>query len=542
MSNNLHNINDTAQPLNTDSSSREVSNLNNQDLAMSSMNSLLLTQTESDNSNQIQNTHAYYRSCIPQAQTPKSANSFQKPCNMPKGYFDNSYQKSVCGPSNSQSHPQSYLSPIEIEILRSKVPIEINQTEEICVLGQRGIWANKHEVLGWRGPVPVNEYPINEDMTPRLITKKPEQNLMYIQELAVRYLKPPTPPPPGEIIITQKSNAMTPPAPPLIIRQQPPRPITPEPLILREAPPQPPAPIGKKVITIFGKKLPPPPRKVVIERLPPIPSKPQSVIIERWLPYNNLKRRVIYKKPQEAEPVICKPKNVIIQWEPPEVVVKKDLKYLGIIKANPAEYVQRYGSTLKQAHELPNFVLEIKPPHGIVLAADEQMKEPELEGEVGALRLIDLDKEGLSQYRAQLEKLELEKGNLNASPYKIDKQQQQQQCNLFRNSCSKSSLRSSIESPFKPVLTEYSTTDHFSGQYRNSPILSKIFNEIDKELNGVLAIWEAENLFFKLNGCLGRSTTKEETIEFLKSLEKINNEERSINLNDFRKAFENLVQ
>lgn len=35
-----------------------------------------------------------------------------------------------------------------------------------------------------------------------------------------------------------KGNSLVPPAPPLIIRQQPPRPITPQPLVIREAPPQ----------------------------------------------------------------------------------------------------------------------------------------------------------------------------------------------------------------------------------------------------------------------------------------------------------------
>lgn len=35
----------------------------------------------------------------------------------------------------------------------------------------------------------------------------------------------------------KKGNSLVPPAPPLIIRQQPPRPITPQPLVIREAPP-----------------------------------------------------------------------------------------------------------------------------------------------------------------------------------------------------------------------------------------------------------------------------------------------------------------
>ena len=73
-------------------------------------------------------------------------------------------------------------------------------------------------------------------------------------------------PAPGEIIIKQERNILPPPAPPLVIRQQPTRAYTPEPLVIREMPPKEPAPIGRKLITITGKRLPPPPRKVVIER------------------------------------------------------------------------------------------------------------------------------------------------------------------------------------------------------------------------------------------------------------------------------------
>jgi hypothetical protein len=157
--------------------------------------------------------------------------------------------------------------------------------------------------------------------------------------------------------------------------------------VIREAPPQPPAQVGRKVITISGKRLPPPPRKVVIERLPPLPSKPQSVIIERWLPYSQVKRRVIFQKANDCDPVPCKPRNVIIQWDAPHVQVTKEFKDLGVIRANPSEYVARYGSTLKSVNELPAFVLEIRPPAGIILAAEANDDGIyELEGDVQALR------------------------------------------------------------------------------------------------------------------------------------------------------------
>ena len=219
---------------------------------------------------------------------------------------------SVSGSATASGSYGQFLSEIEAAVLRSvDAPIQVNETEELTVLGQRGIWSNKSEVVNWRGIIPISEYLINEDANPEIITKRVSQQLEYVQELAIRYLRPPTPPVPGEIVITQEPNTLTPPAPPLVIRQQPPRPDTPEPLIIREAPPQPPVPIGRKLITISGRRLPPPPRKVVIERLAPLPSKPQSVIVERWLPYNdNLKRRVVFQR-APPDPVVVKPRNVI---------------------------------------------------------------------------------------------------------------------------------------------------------------------------------------------------------------------------------------
>ena len=301
----------------------------------------------------------------------------------------------------------AFSSQIEAAILAAQgAPININETEEITVLGNRGIWANKAEVVNWKGVIPIEQYVINEDANPEVINKKVTQQLEYIQELAIRYLRPPTPPAPGEIVIKQEGNTVTPPAPPLVIRQVPARAATPEPLVVREAPPQPPKPVGPKLITIGGKRLPPPPRKVVIERLAPLPSKPQSVIIERWLPYTQGKRRVIFQKAPGPDPVSVKPRNVVVQWEAPQVVIKKEFKYLGVIRANPAEYVSQYGASLKLAADLPQFVLDIKTPEGLVLAANHKYSSfYELEGDVQALKLVDLDKEGLSEYKEYLAKL-----------------------------------------------------------------------------------------------------------------------------------------
>lgn len=143
--------------------------------------------------------------------------------------------------------------------------------------------------------------------------------------------------------------------------------------------------MGRKIITISAKKLPPPPRKVVVERLAPIPSRPQAIITERWLPYQQSKRRVIYHAPP-PDPVYCKPRNVIVQWLPPEVVVTQEVKFLGIVKADPAEYVRRYGQSLKKASEFPAEVRNIPLQANVTLAADYVYPPYELEGDIEADR------------------------------------------------------------------------------------------------------------------------------------------------------------
>jgi hypothetical protein len=187
---------------------------------------------------------------------------------------------------------------------------------------------------------PLNNIEFDND--PELIHLKSNQIVKYKQNIGIRYLRPPTPPAPGDIVIIQEPNTRTSPDPPLVIRQQPARPITPEPLVIREAPPQPPPAIDRKLITISGKRLPPPPRKVIIERLANLPPKPQAVLVERWLPYTQLKRRVIFQA-APPDPDIVKPRNVIVQWEAPLAEIKREYINMGIVKADPVDYSQTYG-------------------------------------------------------------------------------------------------------------------------------------------------------------------------------------------------------
>lgn len=314
------------------------------------------------------------------------------------GYFSQSVgsaSAAIAGSSDNRSR-------IEQAILSAVNPIDIQEREEISANGVRGIWANKSETAHIRN---LEKYRLNNDSNPQVIRKKPTEKVKYTQEVSVRYLKPPAPPKPGDIIVKQQQDVQEPAAPPLVIRQAAQRPKTPQPLIIRERPPKAPEPVPEKVITVPGKVIPPPPRKVVIEKLPEIPAKPQNIIIEKWLPYEDAgARRVIYEKPCSQPQPSCPPKNVVIEWEKPCVEIKQEFKELGVVQADPEEYRRRYNFN-KDIKDLPSIVGQLSAQAR--RSSSSSRPRPvssvlRLEGDVEALRLVDLEREGLSQYRSLL--------------------------------------------------------------------------------------------------------------------------------------------
>ena len=105
------------------------------------------------------------------------------------------------------------------------------------------------------------------------------------------------------------------------------------------------------------------------------------------------------------DPVVAKPRNLIIQWEQPDIQIKRQVRFLGIIQADPEEYRQKYGTELKESGQLPKFVKDIETPTEIgKLAADVEAGSyfSELEGDLDALKLVNLEAEGLGHYRSQL--------------------------------------------------------------------------------------------------------------------------------------------
>lgn len=277
---------------------------------------------------------------------------------------------------------------IENEIIRSTTPIHLEEDEEIEVFGERGIWANKQEVLNWKGPIPIKDYKLNEDSNPEKIVKTCNVPVEYSQNITVKYLKPPTPPPHGDLIIKQENDIIPAEAPPLVIRQHSVRPLTPEPLILREKPPTPPQVLPTQIVTLPGKVLDPPPRKIIIERMADLPAKPQPIIIEKWLPYGQQKRNVVFESTSMRQPRATV-RNTIIQWHRPKSLIDKRITYLGVQKMDPIEYRLKHGSNLKEYVELPAFVKEFRENSYLRECANKNKNTFLLEGDVDALDLLD---------------------------------------------------------------------------------------------------------------------------------------------------------
>lgn len=298
----------------------------------------------------------------------------------------------------NQPNDEQILSDIELKILRSTVPLEFDKLDDIRYKNRNFLLLNKHEIKNWNEKNNLEQYPVNEDSEPFLINKKPTNQLEYVQKLAIRYLRPPTPKSPYPIVIKQSADTCMPPAPPLVIRVKPSESKTPEPLIIREHPPQPPTKFDKKLITVSGKKLPPPPRKVIIERLPPLPKKPPPIIIERWLPYSERKRKVIYKRSSSPTMLLEDPKNVVVDWDIPEVEIERKYNFLGVVKADPIKYTKKFGKNLIKLDDYPD-LKEYVEKSDKVLEKKHKNEFPELEGDIFALKLIDLEKEGLGHYK-----------------------------------------------------------------------------------------------------------------------------------------------
>lgn len=194
---------------------------------------------------------------------------------------------------------------------------------------------------------------IYRDPSPEIIRRTFTENpITYEQRVLVRYLQPPRLPPPGPLIIKHIRPPPTPAPQPLVIRQRSAVASTQSALVLRERPPTPPPQVPSETVTKYLPALPVPPRSVIIERYPPMPEKPRDIIIERWLPYGpQPERRTIVEEPPPAIGY-AEPRNKIIIYEGVEPRVQRKFEKDGVVEADPADYVARYGSSLLDSETL----------------------------------------------------------------------------------------------------------------------------------------------------------------------------------------------
>lgn len=216
-------------------------------------------------------------------------------------------------------------------------------------------------------------------------------------------------------------------------------------------------------------------------------------MVERWLPYAERKRRVIFQKNQVPDPVIVKPKNVVVQWEAPDVQIKTIFKDLGVIRANPTEYVERYGVSLLSYLQFPEVVrsFNLRAPAGAQFAHDYTAASLlELEGDVHALNMINLDEHGLGEYKAWLAKY--------------------------------------LNGGSSQQVISFSVADMLNA------VLAELFKSVDTSGDAKIEINEAQSVLLKLNQRLGRQYTREDAVTFLTALDA--NKDGSVSFREFKQG------
>ena len=88
--------------------------------------------------------------------------------------------------SRFRSPPALFNSKVEEAVIKSKEPIKTNETQQITANKEKGVWLNRCETCQWKGDVPLNEYPINDDPCPHIIKKK-SKKIDQTQKIAIRY-------------------------------------------------------------------------------------------------------------------------------------------------------------------------------------------------------------------------------------------------------------------------------------------------------------------------------------------------------------------
>jgi hypothetical protein len=219
---------------------------------------------------------------------------------------------------------------------------------------------------------------INKDPSP-LIKYKKSDPLYDKQNITIKYLKPiPSENIKSDLTIRELADTQLPPYPPLKIRVTPHRPKSPAKVIYRERPPVLPRP-QPKVVVLPGRVLPPPPRKLIVEQKPKLPPKIPDIIVHKWLAYDPPTRNVYYEKVPGNVPFYST-KNEIIRWDTPDVIVSRNVSYLGVENVDPKEYSKQFADSYEAYDNMPKDIAEligkIVPPKGEKLAIRPRVSAP----------------------------------------------------------------------------------------------------------------------------------------------------------------------
>jgi hypothetical protein len=101
-------------------------------------------------------------------------------------------------------------------------------------------------------------------------------------------------------------------------------------------------------------------------------------------------KRIIYRPAQKLQ-LLPPPKNVLIQWDSPNVNLTRSFRNLGVQVADPNLYVRKFGNTLVDFNSpaIPFAARNVRPSNGGNLAADNKQSPVQLVGNVNALNLIN---------------------------------------------------------------------------------------------------------------------------------------------------------
>ena len=263
--------------------------------------------------------------------------------------------------------------------------------------------------------------------------------------------------------------------------------------------------------------------------------------------------------------------------EPPEVNIVRKYKHLGIIHADPNEYVKKYGDTLKNVNEFKHYLNEIESHASYQnlasIDSNSDSKVPyELEGSIEALEHVDLVKEGLGEYKEYLfeylqAKKSLSKNKVEEakSPVLINfPSESKQQSNVpkensFRQENVNKEFKNEKSFSSEMSLIYNNKTNNNSSEFWDSlgwndqtesihevtipsleddlnRLIEQIFELIDKKGKGCISYAQAESFFLKLNNDLnGEKDDKRNILEYFQSLNKT--KRQHLDLNDFKKVF-----